>query len=114
MGRNLGLVEELVRNLDTQTSQVIIEARIVEARSTFVRQIGVQWGGTGFADTGHGNPTGLVFPHNVGVGGGATDGDTPDRRPGPRGPLGHRRRQPELRGQPAGGGRHRQPVARSV
>ena len=86
VGRNLGLIEELVRNLDTQTSQVIIEARIVEARSTFVRQIGVQWGGTGFADTGHGNPTGLVFPHNIGIGGGATDGNAPLEGlvPGPR------------------------------
>ena len=75
-----------MRNLDTQTSQVIIEARIVEARSTFVRQIGMQWGGTGFADTGHGNPTGLVFPHNIGIGGGATDGNTPIAGlvPGPR------------------------------
>jgi type IV pilus assembly protein PilQ len=77
VSRNLALVEELVRNLDTQTSQVVIEARIVEARSTFVRQIGVQWGGTGFADTAHGNPTGLVFPNSIGVGGGATDGKTP-------------------------------------
>ncbi|HEY0711837.1 MAG TPA: type IV pilus secretin PilQ, partial [Polyangia bacterium] len=77
VGRNLALVEELVRNLDTQTSQVVIEARIVEARSTFVRQIGVQWGGTGFADMAHGNPTGLVFPNSIGIGGGATDGKTP-------------------------------------
>jgi type IV pilus assembly protein PilQ len=86
VARNLALVEELIRNLDTQTSQVIIEARIVEARSTFVRQIGVQWGGTGFADALHGNPTGLVFPHNIGVGGGATDGNTPLEGlvPGPR------------------------------
>jgi type IV pilus assembly protein PilQ len=77
VSKNLSLIEELVRNLDTQTSQVVIEARIVEARSTFVRQIGVQWGGTGFADADHGNPTGLAFPYNVGVGGGATDGTTP-------------------------------------
>jgi type IV pilus assembly protein PilQ len=86
VGRNLALVEELIRSLDTQTSQVVIEARIVEARSTFVRQIGVQWGGTAFADTLHGNPTGLVFPHNLGIGGGATDGNTPLEGlvPGPR------------------------------
>jgi type IV pilus assembly protein PilQ len=77
VGRNLALVEELVRNLDTQTSQVVIEARIVEARSTFVRQIGVQWGGAGFADAAHGNPTGLAFPNNIGIGGGATDGKAP-------------------------------------
>ena len=42
---NMALAEELVRNLDTQTPQVIIEARIVEARSTFLREIGIQWGG---------------------------------------------------------------------
>ncbi len=77
VGKNLSLVEELVRNLDTQTSMVVIEARIVEARSTFVRQLGVQWGGTGFADAEHGNPTGLAFPFNVGVGGGASDTTTP-------------------------------------
>jgi type IV pilus assembly protein PilQ len=37
----------------------------------------VQWGGTAFADADHGNPTGLAFPYNIGVGGGATDGQTP-------------------------------------
>lgn len=73
VAKNLSLVEELVRNLDTQTSQVVIEARIVEARSTFVRQLGVQWGGAGYMDPEHGNPTGLVFPNAIGVGGGATD-----------------------------------------
>ncbi len=77
VARNLSLIEELIRNLDTQTSQVVIEARIVEARSTFVRQMGIQWGGTGFADAAHGNPTGLAFPSNLGIGGGATDGQTP-------------------------------------
>jgi type IV pilus assembly protein PilQ len=86
VAKNLQLIEELVRNLDTQTSQVTIEARIVEANSNFQRQIGVQWGGTGFADSAHGNPTGLVFPYNVGVGGGADDGSSPlgGLVPGPR------------------------------
>jgi type IV pilus assembly protein PilQ len=69
---NLNLVEDLVRSLDRQTSQVVIEARIVEAGSTFARQIGVQWGGTGFRDAAHGNATGLVFPSDVAVGGGAS------------------------------------------
>jgi len=71
------LVEELVRNLDTQTSQVVIEARIVEAGSTFARQLGVQWGGSAFRDASHGNATGLVFPSDVAVGGGATDATSP-------------------------------------
>jgi len=75
--KSLQLVEDLVRNLDTQTSQVVIEARIVEANSNFARQIGVQWGGSAFADSTHGNPTGLVFPYNVGIGGGADDGQAP-------------------------------------
>ena len=75
--KSLQLIEDLVRNLDTQTSQVVIEARIVEANSNFARQIGVQWGGSAFADTTHGNPTGLVFPYNVGIGGGADDGKAP-------------------------------------
>jgi type IV pilus assembly protein PilQ len=74
---NLSLVEDLVRNLDTQTSQVVIEARIVEASSTFARQLGVQWGGSAFRDAGHGNATGLVFPSDVAVAGGATDATAP-------------------------------------
>src|SRR5205814_5657962 len=67
------LAEDLVRNLDTQTPQVNIEARIVEARSTFLRTIGIQWGGNAVASTATGNPTGIVFPSTVGVAGGAVD-----------------------------------------
>ena len=63
-------VEELVRTLDTQTPQVLIEARIVEATSSYQRDVGIQWGGDVVASTANGNPTGLVFPHNVGVAGG--------------------------------------------
>jgi type IV pilus assembly protein PilQ len=74
--RNLQLIEDLVHNLDTQTSQVIIEARIVEASSNFVRQIGVQWGGSTFRDVNHANPTGLSFPYNIAAAGGAVDANT--------------------------------------
>ena len=78
LGSNLNLVEELVRNLDSQTLQVVIEARIVEANTNFSREIGVQWGGSGFADSAHGTSTGLAFPGNVAVGGGGiTDAVTP-------------------------------------
>ncbi len=77
VARNLQLIEDLVRNLDTQTSQVVIEARIVEMNSDYARQIGVQWGGNTFMDAAHGNPTGLVFPYNVGIGGGADDSSSP-------------------------------------
>ena len=77
VARNLQLIEDLVRNLDTQTSQVVIEARIVEMNSDYARQIGIQWGGNTFMDVAHGNPTGLVFPYNVGIGGGADDSSSP-------------------------------------
>ena len=63
---NIALAEDLVRNLDTQTPQVLIEARIVEARTTFPRDIGIQWGGNAIASAATGNPTGLVFPSTVG------------------------------------------------
>jgi type IV pilus assembly protein PilQ len=63
--------EGLVRNLDTEIPQVLIESRIVEASSNFNRALGVQWGGSfGFTQV-LGNPTGLVFPNNVGGVGGA-------------------------------------------
>ncbi|WP_437886297.1 type IV pilus secretin PilQ [Sorangium sp. So ce307] len=74
---NLNQIEELVRSLDTQTPQVLIEARVVEATSRYVRDIGIQWGGDGTFSAATGNPTGLVFPSAIGVTGGATDSNTP-------------------------------------
>jgi type IV pilus assembly protein PilQ len=73
----LDQIEALVRNLDTQTPQVLIESRIVEATSTFAREIGIQWGGDFQASEATGNPTGLAFPSSFGIAGGATDGQTP-------------------------------------
>ncbi len=73
---NLDDVEELVRTLDTQTPQVLVEARIVEATSNYSRDIGIQWGGSGIASSATGNPTGLEFPANIGVTGGAYDQQT--------------------------------------
>ncbi|MFK7991331.1 MAG: type IV pilus secretin PilQ [Sandaracinaceae bacterium] len=70
-------VEELIRTLDTQTPQVLVEARIVEATSQYVRDVGIQWGGNVLASTATGNPTGLIFPANVGVAGGNNDINTP-------------------------------------
>lgn len=66
-------VERLVRTLDTQTPQVLIEARIVEARSNFSRDLGVQWGGNVSATQGFGTATGLGFPNNIRIAGGADD-----------------------------------------
>jgi len=61
--------KELVARLDTQTPQVLIEARIVEVSSTFAKDLGVQWGGRFTADTAHGNSTDWAFPHSVGLSG---------------------------------------------
>ncbi|MBI1911483.1 MAG: hypothetical protein HYS21_05730 [Deltaproteobacteria bacterium] len=44
--RNIENAKKLIKELDTRTSQVEIEARIVEANSNFARQLGIQWGGT--------------------------------------------------------------------
>ena len=106
VARNLALIEELVRNLDTQTPQVLIEARIVEARSTFVRQSASSGAAPASPTPRTATRRASSFPYNVGVGGGASDGNTPLEGLVPA-PLGHRRGQPELRRQPAGRGRHR-------
>ncbi len=58
---------QLVARLDTQTPQVLIEARIVEVGSVFSRDLGIQWGGQFTASTATGNATGWAFPHSVGV-----------------------------------------------
>jgi len=74
---NLDQLEELVRALDTQTPQVLIEARIVEATSRYLRDVGIQWGGDGTFGPATGNPTGLIFPSQIGFTGGASDQTTP-------------------------------------
>ena len=74
---NLDVIEQLVRNLDTQTPQITIETRIVEARVNFSREFGIQWGGNFLSSTGTGNSTGLVFPNQIGVGGGIKDSQSP-------------------------------------
>jgi len=62
---NLDLLEKLISVLDTPTPQVSIEARIVEATSTFIRNLGIQWGWRGVADPFYGNQTNLQFPNKV-------------------------------------------------
>jgi type IV pilus assembly protein PilQ len=62
---NLGLLERLIAVFDTPTPQVSIEARIVEATSTFIRNLGVQWGFRGVADPYYGNQTSIQFPNKI-------------------------------------------------
>ena len=77
IANHLDDAESLVRTLDTQTPQVLIEARIVEATSQYSRDVGIQWGGDVTMSSANGNPTGLVFPNNIGIAGGNFDQNTP-------------------------------------
>jgi type IV pilus secretin PilQ/predicted competence protein len=61
----LELLEKLITVVDTPTPQVSIEARVVEASATFVRNLGIQWGFRGVADQYYGNTTSLQFPNSV-------------------------------------------------
>jgi type IV pilus assembly protein PilQ len=74
---NLNQIEELTRALDSQTPQVLIEARVVEATSRYTRDVGIQWGGDATFSAATANPTGLAFPNSVGLVGGASDTNTP-------------------------------------
>ena len=100
----LDQVEDLVRSLDTQTPQVLIESRIVEASSSYSRDIGIQWGGTAVMSSATGNPTGLTVPL------GHRNRRWLSSRPGPHaGPLSVHRNRPEsqFRGKPSRGDRCR-------
>ncbi|MEK6791039.1 MAG: type IV pilus secretin PilQ [Deltaproteobacteria bacterium] len=44
--RNLPRIRSLIKVIDRQTAQVVIEARIVEASNNFTRQLGFHWGGS--------------------------------------------------------------------
>jgi type IV pilus assembly protein PilQ len=61
----LDLLEKLISVVDTPTPQVSIEARVVEASATFVRNLGIQWGFKGIADQFYGNSTNLQFPNSI-------------------------------------------------
>jgi type IV pilus assembly protein PilQ len=65
----LDLLEKLISVVDTPTPQVSIEARVVEASTTFVRNLGIQWGFRGEASQYYGNATNLQFPNSVLVNG---------------------------------------------
>ena len=63
-------IRELVRHLDKQTPQVLIEARVVEATTAYSKSLGIQWGGELDLSTATGASTGLFFPNSIGVSGG--------------------------------------------
>jgi type IV pilus assembly protein PilQ len=67
--RGINDAEQLIRELDVQSPQVLIEANIVEATEDFNRGLGVQWGYSYNGGPQTGTPTGSNFPGTIGVGG---------------------------------------------
>jgi type IV pilus secretin PilQ/predicted competence protein len=90
ISRGIADAANLIRELDVQSPQVLIEANIVEATEDFARGLGVQWGYRYNAGPQTGNPTGMNFPGTVGIGGsGLGTGNAPvPPLPGTNNPLG--------------------------
>ena len=66
---NITAVRELIRNIDVQTPQVVIESYLITTSENLNRALGIQWGYGYRAGPGTGNPTGLNFPGRIGIGG---------------------------------------------
>ena len=62
---NLEKIERLIRTLDTQTPQILIEARMIEATNDFATSVGIQWGGGILMS--QARATRRAAPNNVGV-----------------------------------------------
>ena len=67
LGHRLDAVRDLIDRLDRAEPQVEIRARIVQARRSYARELGIRWGVTGRAAPELGNTTPLVFPNRGGV-----------------------------------------------
>ena len=96
----LARAEGLVRNLDTETPQVLIESRIIEASSNFNQEIGVQWGGNANFAPAFGNPLPIGFPSIAG----ATGASGQDPNQGTAGVPNYAVNLPAAIGQGSGGG----------
>jgi type IV pilus assembly protein PilQ len=81
--RGLEDASELIRELDVQSPQVLIEANIVEATEDFARALGVQWGYAYNGGPQTGTPTGMNFPGTIGVGGSGLGAGAPAPAPAP-------------------------------
>ncbi len=69
---NINRIGKLIKQLDTETPQVLIEGKIVEARETAARSIGIDWSGGGESG-GTGGTSGIGGGTNTG--GGNTGGN---------------------------------------
>lgn len=62
-------IAALIKELDKPFPQIKIEARIVEVKDIYQKELGIQWGAQFNADAAHGNATPYAFPNSVSVGG---------------------------------------------
>lgn len=67
LDERLDTVRDLLDRLDRAEPQVEIRARIVQARRSYARELGIRWGVTGRVAPELGNTTPLVFPNRGGV-----------------------------------------------
>ncbi len=70
--KNVTDVQALILDLDRQTPQVEIEARIVVTSRNFTRDVGVQWGFLNKQTPQYGNTTGRAFPNSIILNGAAS------------------------------------------
>jgi type IV pilus assembly protein PilQ len=63
--KKLQPLDQLISTLDSETPQVMIEARIVETSKSFSQDLGIKWGFNAVADASRGTGTGLSFPANA-------------------------------------------------
>ena len=63
--KKLQPLDQLISTLDSETPQVMIEARIVETSKSFSQDLGVKWGFNAIADASTGTGTGRKFPANA-------------------------------------------------
>jgi type IV pilus assembly protein PilQ len=63
--KKLQPLDQLISTLDSETPQVMIEARIVETSKSFSQDLGIKWGFNAVANASTGTGTGLAFPANA-------------------------------------------------
>lgn len=60
---NLAKIKEVLAKLDRETPQVMIETRIVETNKSYLKELGIRWGG------GYGRQTNYRFPRTIDISG---------------------------------------------
>lgn len=58
-------IKELIKNVDIQTPQVVIESYLITTNENLNRDLGIQWGYNYIASPATGNPTGVNFPGKI-------------------------------------------------